>query len=353
MVRVSFLVGAGKLGRQKYDKDLAKTLCRALIALGFDEDQGASCIPQCQGFFKHQHDTGRNLMLLHVFPKITEIAESKGEGNAGGGGGGGGYGGGGGAGGGEADGGESWRDMSPTMMAATASMATFEKMVPAKTPSWTQKKRLLDSLKEVGLQLRVCDEKLISMDKLTAEEEHLYELTSTDELSEKVQWLAAEVKTMVQEKRLTKAERNALVAQLDDKLVEYDTAQSAEGDDATEGGGGGGVLGAAANADTAALTKRREKIRAIAPITHALRREKELLKLYTKVAPLERLEETGRLLEAAEVRKLAAKSDIDDEIEEVAKGCRGTSVVAFQLASPSVCARCTDDRSEIMKPPSH
>ena len=90
MVRVSFLVGAGKLGRQKYDKDLAKTLVGALRALGFDEDQGASCIPQCQGFFKHQHDTGRNLMLLHVFPKITEIAESKGEGNAGGGGGGGG-----------------------------------------------------------------------------------------------------------------------------------------------------------------------------------------------------------------------------------------------------------------------
>ena len=100
------------------------------------------------------------------------------------------------------------------------------------------------------------------------------------------------------------------------------------------------MLGAAANANTAALTKRREKIRAIAPITHALRREKELLKLYTKVAPLERLEETGRLLEAAEMRKLAAKSDIDDEIEEVAKGCRGTSVVAF-IGVPIGLRRCT------------
>ena len=74
MVRVSFLVGAGKLGRQKYDKDLAKTLCRALIALGFDEDQGASCIPQCQGFFKHQHDTDKNLKFMHVYPRVT-IAE--------------------------------------------------------------------------------------------------------------------------------------------------------------------------------------------------------------------------------------------------------------------------------------
>ena len=38
MVRLTFIVGAGKLGRQKYDDGCAKAVTSALRSLGFEED---------------------------------------------------------------------------------------------------------------------------------------------------------------------------------------------------------------------------------------------------------------------------------------------------------------------------
>eukprot|EP00947_MAST-08B_sp_MAST-8B-sp1_P000474 g474.t1 len=314
-IRISLVTGAGKLGRQKYHPDLAKSLTAALRELGYDEDQGASACAACQGTFKSQHDTGRNLLLLHVFPKVTEAKET--DGAAGGGGGGGVLGA---AAGGGGDGGDDWRDMSPVMMAATAKMSTFEKMFAAKCASWTQRKRLLEALKDLGRQLRTCDEKLIAMEKLTEEEERLYDATTTDELSEKVVALQADIKSMVAQGKLTKQERDSLIDQVKAKLG--DAAGGGDGDGDGDGDGGAAAAGGD-DKETAALRKRLAKLSMISPITHPLKQERELLKLFSDLLPLEKLENTSRLLDAAEMRQLGRKGDIEDEIDAIACACRG------------------------------
>jgi len=75
-VKISFVVGAGKKGRQKYTPSLPKDLIGALTSLGFEEDRGASACMECCGNFKYQHDTDKDLKFLHVFPHVTPLRES-------------------------------------------------------------------------------------------------------------------------------------------------------------------------------------------------------------------------------------------------------------------------------------
>ena len=73
-VKITFVVGAGKGGRQKYNESLTKFLTAALQKLEFTEDRGASACIECFGTFKQQHDTAKNLLFMHVFPRVN-IAE--------------------------------------------------------------------------------------------------------------------------------------------------------------------------------------------------------------------------------------------------------------------------------------
>lgn len=71
MVRITFVVGGGKTVRSKYNESLARTLGNSLQELGFVQDSTASCDLASAGSFKGQHDTQRNLKLVHVYPKIV------------------------------------------------------------------------------------------------------------------------------------------------------------------------------------------------------------------------------------------------------------------------------------------
>ncbi len=75
MVYFTFVVGAGKLARQKYDDKLPQYVRKALNGIGFTEDSGSSCLLACQGTFKYQHDTNLNLKRVHVFPHVTPPAD--------------------------------------------------------------------------------------------------------------------------------------------------------------------------------------------------------------------------------------------------------------------------------------
>ena len=59
MIRITFITGAGKLARQKYDDGAAKAVTSALRKLGYEEDHAASCVNECGGSYKLQHDTGK------------------------------------------------------------------------------------------------------------------------------------------------------------------------------------------------------------------------------------------------------------------------------------------------------
>jgi hypothetical protein len=53
-IKVTFVIGAGKLARQRYDDNLSKYLSAALRELGYEEDRAASLCVECMGTFKSQ-----------------------------------------------------------------------------------------------------------------------------------------------------------------------------------------------------------------------------------------------------------------------------------------------------------
>jgi hypothetical protein len=74
MIRITLIVGGGKSSRQKYLDQAPKLVTTTLSQIGYQEDQGASCIAQCAGLYKVQHDTGKNLKTVVVFPKFAAAA---------------------------------------------------------------------------------------------------------------------------------------------------------------------------------------------------------------------------------------------------------------------------------------
>ena len=73
-VACKFVIGESKKTRAKYDPDMLKHLSEALRGAGLEEDRGASACEQCQGMYKYQHDTDKDLKYLHVFPRVDIAA---------------------------------------------------------------------------------------------------------------------------------------------------------------------------------------------------------------------------------------------------------------------------------------
>jgi hypothetical protein len=71
MIRITFIVGGGKLSRQKYDEKAMQAVTSTLKQLEYEEDHGASCILECGGCYKIQHDTGKNVFTVVVFPRVV------------------------------------------------------------------------------------------------------------------------------------------------------------------------------------------------------------------------------------------------------------------------------------------
>jgi len=69
-LRYLFVVGGGKNCRSKYHEQLPKFCAEALSNLGFENNR--HCAAGSQGAFKFQHDTDKNLKMLHVYPKTEE-----------------------------------------------------------------------------------------------------------------------------------------------------------------------------------------------------------------------------------------------------------------------------------------
>ena len=66
MIRITFVTGAGKLGRQKYDEGAAKAVTSTLRELGYEEDRGASAVLECAGSFKQRKaDDGLASSSMH------------------------------------------------------------------------------------------------------------------------------------------------------------------------------------------------------------------------------------------------------------------------------------------------
>lgn len=129
MVRLSFVVGGGKLVRQKYTDDLPKIFMGSLTAIGYQEDSAAAVELGSGGKFKYQHDTGKNLKFVHVFPHCTgPSAGAAGEEGAG-----------------EDE--EEEAAQTPEEILMRCDADDFKELVADQLPTYGQKKRLLELLK--------------------------------------------------------------------------------------------------------------------------------------------------------------------------------------------------------------
>lgn len=306
MIRITFITGAGKLGRQKYDENAAKAVSAALRNLGYEEDRAASCVVECGGTFKSQHDTGKNLKTVVVFPKITGPGDAGGleEG---------------------VDGmnlveGDSLLDEeSPKHMIAMSSPAVFSRMLKSKCHSWSQKKGCLKSLEQIKLKVGELDTKLLNGSPLTYPEQELYDSVSMESLAEKESLVRKEMQMQVETGNITRVERETLLSQVAERLDTLD--------------------GELAEAKASNKQKKVEKLasmreKAVArqkmlednepqPL-HRLRNEPQIAKLRMELRPLQKLEDSakGRLLSVKETTALGRKEEILEEIAELEEASR-------------------------------
>jgi hypothetical protein len=279
MIRITFVTGAGKLGRQKYDDGAARAVTSVLNEYGYQEDRGASCVMECAGCYKLQHDTGKNLKTVVVFPKVKAETPN-----------------------------ESLQieplipEDSPGYKIAVSSMAVFKNMVKAKCPSWSQKKGCLECLEGLKELLDSLDQQLMNATPLNPSEQAFYDVVAN--LDDKDAHVREELCHQVETGNITKFELGLLLAQNAEKIATLSKE----------------------NKPTARALQRKVMLEEMEPIVpHALKYEPEIYKLRKELVPLLALEKEarGRLLTLKETTTLGRKMEIDDEIAYLEDASRG------------------------------
>jgi polyhydroxyalkanoate synthesis regulator phasin len=312
-LRCTFIIGGGKLVRSRYDASLGKWMTSALRELGFEEDKSAAVGDA--GVWKIQHDLGQNLIYLHVFPRIASAtaAGDKTEGASGAGGTDGG-----------AGAGESLFDSeSLDIRALLCELSVLQKMVQSRVASYAQKKRLLTHVLDTIVQLDEMDTLLASRKPLTGFQQQLYEVADRDLLAAKVEWLKGELKTMVAEGKLTAAETEGVLAEMDGRIKALQAEMAKEREK--------GAL--AAEKKVAQLTQQlealQEKRGAVAkgpgtkPFAHPVRMIEEIVKIRRQMDPLLALEKAGRMLTLEETKKLGLLDDLKEKMQQFLGAARG------------------------------
>eukprot|EP00929_Paragymnodinium_shiwhaense_P090472 TRINITY_DN50669_c0_g1_i1.p1 TRINITY_DN50669_c0_g1~~TRINITY_DN50669_c0_g1_i1.p1 ORF type:complete len:1724 (+),score=429.05 TRINITY_DN50669_c0_g1_i1:83-5173(+) len=171
MVRISLVVGGGKAVRGKYAESLPRTVASALQDIGYGQDSTASCDVQSAGKFKGQHDTQKNLKLVHVFPKIVgKVADDAG-------------------------------GVEPQHVACErVAQACWDEFVET-VGEWTRSREgrsraeaLLTVLEQAVDELRRTDEALRAGRQVTASQRKRYdELGTPEDVAERIQWLTSQL----------------------------------------------------------------------------------------------------------------------------------------------------------------
>lgn len=296
MIRITLVTGAGKLERQKYDENAGKAVTSALRALGFVEDRGASAIPECAGSFKMQHDTGKNLKTVVVFPRIEGgLAEKVGSLSVN-------------------DASSFLPEGSPEHKIAMASMAIFERMIGSMCPSWSQKKACLGVIETIRQQLQGLEQKLLQGTPLSDAEQSFYDSVSVTSLDDKATKVKDLMHKHVEEGRVTAEERQQLLSQVRERVQTL----AKEIEEAKASGKAKRVETLAANKSKA--QERQKSLESISPqAPHPLKNEAEISKLRKDLEPLLDVEEgaKGRLLTLKESQAIGKKDDILAAISEL------------------------------------
>jgi hypothetical protein len=289
MIRITLVVGAGKQSRQKYSDSTPKVVAAALNAAGYEEDRGASCVPECGGLYKLQHDTGKNLKTVVVFPRFSQetIKTSGNKGSAG-------------------------SNLLPPessteYKALVCSMVVFENILKYKVSSWFQKRNLTQYLEEdiIHGQLQECDALLLKGQVLSHDQQVFYD--ACVDINAKHAALKEAMHQQVEDEQLTEPERDFLLQQVAHRIEELE----------------------ASNSNSSALAKARQrqsKLQSIAPIPlPSLKHHIAIAKLWKQAAPLLHLQtkQNQQHLTLAETKRLGQLEDILAEIGELEEDSQG------------------------------
>lgn len=209
MIAISFVVGGGKKVRQKYSDTLQKDLHTALRDIGYTEDRGASNSIDCAGSFKSQHDTDKDLMKTHVYPKVVIVEEV------------------------EEDDGDDYDDLlvvgmnnlrvhnhPPAMISAVADMDDFKRLVVEYCPSFSQRKGLLKDMKGMLPEMKEIEGKLARMESLSPAEDEFY--NSIESLHDKIAGLSNQIQGMLSRGHLSKSEIKQFLPDMKGKMEQLD-----------------------------------------------------------------------------------------------------------------------------------
>jgi hypothetical protein len=295
-IRITLVTGAGKLARQKYDEGAAKAVTSTLRELEYVEDQSGGA-----GTFKLQHDTGKNLKTVVIYPRVSQKGAND-------------------IVGGTADlslGGQAQsllHEDSIEYKVAYASKKLFENMVNSECPSWSQKKGLVATLDDLKAKVDELDKKLLSGTPLSDSEQTFYDSVSSRSLDEKQNYVKDLMHKHVEEGRITSDEKKQILSQVNEKLEslnkEMNEAEEAKKPKRVEN----------LKALIAKSEERKEKIEKMNPhAPHRLQHESKINTLRKELTPLLELEDRskGRLLTLKESQSLARKEEILDEIEKL------------------------------------
>lgn len=300
MIRLTFVTGAGKLGRARYDDGAARALTATLRELGYEEDRGASAVLECAGSFKLQHDTGKNLKTVVVFPKIIVAAA--------------------------ADGSTGGRMV--TMIAedsiehklAYTTMNVFPRMMESKCETWSQKKGCVAALSGLKEMAESLDGKLMQGQPLTDSEQDFYNSVSLTSLEEKLACVRDMMAKQVDAGNITADEKQQMLAQ----VVERIEGLGEEIREAEEQGKAKRVENLKVQETKARA--RKQMLQAVTPQPPPrLKNEDVIAKLRKEQVPLLEIEEAskGRLQSLKESQSVARKDEIVEEILELELSSRG------------------------------
>jgi hypothetical protein len=304
MIRITFVVGAGKLSRQKYDDKAMLAVTMTLKHLDYVEDRGASCVNECGGCYKTQHDTGKNLFTVVVFPRLASARGGGEDGNGKTGGG----------------GGEDYEPIIPTnspgYKMAVSIMPTFQNLLSAYCPTYSEKRECLHCLEGLLQVEQAIEGKMMVGQPLDAGEQSFYD--ESNDLKEKYAYALQEVNRHVEEGKVTVDERRVLVA-MNEKRIETLMAEKNSA--------------SVAEKLKKALTRKiqlqilSDEVLSMHATSYPppLRHESKISALRKRLLPLLSLEDSsrGRLLTLEETRALSVKDELLEEICELEEGSRG------------------------------
>jgi hypothetical protein len=242
-----------------------------------------------QGSFKYQHDTDKDLIKMHVFPRVKALPEQEAE---------------------EDGGGDMPGDCARQIVATP--LWQFKELVATNAPSFIQHKSLHKVMKGVASRFEEMDAKLVNMQQLEPHETELFE--RGQDISDKVSWLETRMEAMIADGQLTAGEQVFMVADFHAKVQQVEAAVAAQQ--------AKGKKTEKLEQQLDLVKAKRDTVSALTPLPAKRggvdNKEMELLR--NKLKALCKIEAKSGLMSAADAAELAKKPQIEERLAKMEAG---------------------------------